>query len=216
MTLPQPTADLYEILGAARDATAAQIKSAYRAASKKSHPDMDGGSAAAFAKVQHAWNILGDTERRARYDATGDATEQQPDNSAARVHTYIMGAFDRAMQVDDVDYRDIVGAAIKLLEQDRQGGEAANQQLRDVRSKLKKVRKRLKFKGDGIDLIDRTLKDRLGELERNIAGNKATMEQVAEAIERLRGGWTYEVEAAPQWSPMSGERAMFDAHRSTT
>jgi curved DNA-binding protein CbpA len=58
----------YEILAVSRDATGAQIKAAYRAAARAHHPDK-GGDAATFAKVQLAFEVLGNKPKRATYDA---------------------------------------------------------------------------------------------------------------------------------------------------
>ena len=58
----------YDVLKISRDATAAQIKSAYRAAARVHHPDK-GGDASVFAKVQLAFEVLIDPKRRETYDA---------------------------------------------------------------------------------------------------------------------------------------------------
>lgn len=64
-------ADLYEILGVDRDATADDIKKAYRRRARELHPDT-GGDEEAFKQVQHAYQVLSDGQRRARYDRFGD------------------------------------------------------------------------------------------------------------------------------------------------
>ncbi|MBS0481044.1 MAG: DnaJ domain-containing protein [Proteobacteria bacterium] len=64
--------DPYAILGVARDAPAAAIKSAYRKLAKKLHPDLNPGDSAAeveFKNVTAAYDLLGDADKRARYDA---------------------------------------------------------------------------------------------------------------------------------------------------
>ncbi|CAO5156431.1 J domain-containing protein [Frankia sp. AiPs1] len=58
---------LYEVLGIAPDASAEQIRHAYRAAARRTHPDA-GGRPAAFARVRVAYDVLGDPARRHRYD----------------------------------------------------------------------------------------------------------------------------------------------------
>ncbi|WP_261556811.1 J domain-containing protein, partial [Frankia tisae] len=58
---------LYEVLGVPPDATADQIRHAYRAAARRTHPDT-GGSAPAFAQVNVAYRVLGDPGLRRRYD----------------------------------------------------------------------------------------------------------------------------------------------------
>jgi len=66
--------DYYEILGVARDATAAQVKSAYRKLAVKYHPDKNPGDSEAeerFKEAAEAYAVLSDDEKRARYDRFG-------------------------------------------------------------------------------------------------------------------------------------------------
>ncbi len=61
----------YEVLGVARDASAADIKRAYRKLAKELHPDLNPGNTAVeqkFKEVSHAYAILGDAEKRKRFD----------------------------------------------------------------------------------------------------------------------------------------------------
>lgn len=66
--------DYYEVLGVARDATAEQIKKAYRRAAMKYHPDVNSEPDAAekFKKIAEAYEVLSDTNKRAVYDRGGD------------------------------------------------------------------------------------------------------------------------------------------------
>ncbi|MGB8860710.1 MAG: DnaJ domain-containing protein [Ilumatobacteraceae bacterium] len=60
---------LYDTLAVARDASAADIRAAYRRAARASHPDIQGEtSAARMADVNEAWRVLGDPVRRRDYD----------------------------------------------------------------------------------------------------------------------------------------------------
>lgn len=65
--------DYYKILGVDKNATQAQIKSAYRKLAKKYHPDVDKTQAASdkFKEINEAYEVLSDKEKRDRYDNLG-------------------------------------------------------------------------------------------------------------------------------------------------
>lgn len=68
------TGDYYEILGVARDASAAEIKGAYRKLAVKYHPDKNPGDTKAeerFKEAAEAYAVLSDPDKRARYDRFG-------------------------------------------------------------------------------------------------------------------------------------------------
>jgi len=77
--------DLYSVLSVPKAASAEDITKAYRKLAKKMHPDLNPGDKAAeekFKKVTAAYDILGDAEKRGRYDrgeidASGQETPQQ-------------------------------------------------------------------------------------------------------------------------------------------
>lgn len=70
--------DLYEVLGVNKNASAADIKKAYRRLAMKHHPDRNTGDDAAkaekqFKEVKAAYEILSDEQKRAAYDQFGHA-----------------------------------------------------------------------------------------------------------------------------------------------
>ena len=73
--------DPYEVLGVQRGASAAAIKSAYRKLAKKHHPDNnknDPKSAARFAEINSANEIIGDEDKRKQFDRGEIDAEGKP------------------------------------------------------------------------------------------------------------------------------------------
>lgn len=66
------TKDLYKVLGVSRGASQDEIRRAYRKLARKYHPDANPNDVHAedrFKEVQHAYEILSNTEKRRQYDA---------------------------------------------------------------------------------------------------------------------------------------------------
>ena len=73
--------DYYAILGVSRNATQEEIKRAYRKKAIQYHPDRNPGDKEAeekFKEAAEAYEILGDPEKRARYDQFGSAAFEGP------------------------------------------------------------------------------------------------------------------------------------------
>ena len=68
-------ADYYDILGVGRTADEKEIRQAYRRLARQHHPDVNPGdeaSAERFKNINAAYEVLSDTDKRAKYDRYGD------------------------------------------------------------------------------------------------------------------------------------------------
>lgn len=115
---------LYEILGVEPDASQAQIKKAFRQRAMKAHPDQ-GGSREAMETLQHAYDVLSDVERRARYDATGEEdipVDPEKERRAAALRLLrdvISMVVDQPVDVDTVDVKSVIIQKVKAEQSDR-------------------------------------------------------------------------------------------------
>lgn len=69
--------DYYQILGIDKNASSEEIKKAFKKLALQYHPDRPGGNEAKFKEINEAYQVLGDPEKRKRYDQFGADFEQQ-------------------------------------------------------------------------------------------------------------------------------------------
>lgn len=119
--------DLYAVLGLTHTADAAAVRDAYRRLAKLYHPDVSTFPDAhqRFIRITEAYEVLGDPERRRRYDLSRlgphphSATPQKQARYARDVHRYQQEARERAERFSrmkyerfDVEYFDSVFAYV--------------------------------------------------------------------------------------------------------
>ncbi len=71
--------DLYQVLGVTSSAVEKDIRQAYRKLARKFHPDLNPNDKSAekrFKEIQHAYDVLNDKEKRAKYDRFGPDFER--------------------------------------------------------------------------------------------------------------------------------------------
>ncbi|MCB1236555.1 MAG: molecular chaperone DnaJ [Verrucomicrobiae bacterium] len=97
--------DYYEVLGVARDASEGEIKKAYRKLAVQFHPDKNPDNKEAeekFKEIGEAYEILGDSEKKAAYDRFGHAAFGQGVAGGAGGHG---GGFHDPMDI----FREVFG-----------------------------------------------------------------------------------------------------------
>ena len=101
--------DLYSVLGVARNASAGDVAKAYRKLAKKLHPDLNPGDKAAedkFKQITAAYDILGDVEKRRRFDL-GEIDGSGQERPQQRYYREYAGGEDAARYRSTAGYEDL-------------------------------------------------------------------------------------------------------------
>ena len=207
----------YEVLGLARTATQAQIKSAYRARAKALHPDAGGGKES-WAELQLAYEVLSDADARAHYDATGTINAPKADNRAGQIIGLVIAAFDTVMtgaldRNQDPAAVDFIASMIQNLTAQKTARAPQLKNIARLKAELGKVQKRMKRrkgkkKGDQIGAF---IAARLAQLDVEVARIEDADKLTAEAIELVKD---YEFDVAPQ-EQIAGMQQFFFVTRTT-
>lgn len=133
--------DPYDILGVKRDASPEDIRKAYRRLARKLHPDLNPGDKAAeekFKAVASANDILGDTDKRARFDRgeiDASGNERPPQQPFYRDHASGSYASDAGF-ADMMDQDELLGALFGRGARRRGGGGEFRMQGGDMQARL--------------------------------------------------------------------------------
>ncbi len=103
--------DLYSVLGVAKSASAEDIAKAYRKLAKKLHPDLNPGDKAAeekFKQITAAYDILGDADKRRRFDL-GEIDASGQERPQQRYYREYAGGEDGARYRSTAGFEDLGG-----------------------------------------------------------------------------------------------------------
>lgn len=167
----------YEVLGVAKNATMDEIKKAHRKLATKHHPDK-GGETDAFQRIQHAFEILSDPERRKRFDEFGDASN--PKDLKSQMLNELAGLMLVVIDQVDIERNDIVHVMKSRINNEISKGQQVMSNLGQQIQKREKVIKRLTLKDaeGGQNVMLNMLEASIGEVRQRLS-------QVSEAIDRM-------------------------------
>jgi curved DNA-binding protein len=124
--------DYYQILGVPRGANASEIKGAYRKLAMQYHPDRNPGNKQAeerFKEINEAYQVLSDSQKRARYDQLGESYSQWQQNGTPG--NFNWGQWTAQPGAQEVNFDDLFGdGAFSDFFRSIFGGMAAGQETR--------------------------------------------------------------------------------------
>lgn len=175
---------LYETLGVNENASADEIESAYRRRARETHPDR-GGEHDQFLAVARAYDVLGDSRRRAEYDRTG-STDEVPDQLMSLIAVVFNQVVESARSAGALLAVDVVKSMRQHLERSKAEFERQKRSLQAERSELNEAISRFSFvAGDkehpGGPLAD-MLRSRVKEIESRFTRMDADIEAANRAL----------------------------------
>lgn len=169
----------YETLGVPEEeATPAEIKRAYRSRAASAHPDKKGGNQDEMIAINHAFDVLGDPQRKLLYDATGQDGQRPIDEQCRGL---LMQGFQQVLASDSQTILKDVRAFVKDAERKTIDSQ------REARKAIKELEsRRKKIKSKGKENVFHMIVDKeIQSLKQNIAVMDEGLKVVAAAYKAL-------------------------------
>lgn len=171
----------YETLGVPKDAKQDAIKAAHRKRAKDTHPDRQGDDAE-FKEVTDAALVLLDPDRRARFDATGETSQER-----SLVHELLATNFVAVMSGtinggNEPKYVDVVKEMLVRL---RRSLADSKENLRRANAALVKLKSAEKRITEPESILGAVLASEIAKVDGQIRGMSSQVPSIEEAIAYL-------------------------------
>lgn len=180
--------DHYDTLGVDRDAGPDEIKRQFQRMRSKHHPDREGGDAETMSKVNVAYDVLSDPQRRLHYDKTGQDSAPEQERQAQEIVCGMILGFLHSNNGE----RDFSVWIVNAI--DGEIGKASSSLAEGERLLVlnERMTQRLRFRGNGKDYVRQALVARRHDITMKIEQNRQVLERLRLA-RTMANDYSYEV-----------------------
>jgi curved DNA-binding protein CbpA len=195
----------YQTLGVPKDAPPERIKKSYRTLARKYHPDRseEPNAEAEFKRIQHAYDVVGDPERRAYYDETGKDDKEDEMEGARGLLAYTMKQV--LIATIDSPHLNLVSAIHTHLSKLQDELNEQVEQHRAVLTKMEKHKGRVKTEEGSLNMYEEIVQSEYRRAKAMIADHPVMIERIRNARVLLKGYSCAELAPPEQsWRPLWG------------
>jgi DnaJ-class molecular chaperone len=184
----------YKTLDVPIDASADELKKAYRRKARQAHPDLNKGSHQQMVAVNRAYDTLSDAQKRAHYDRFGEEgprVQSLDEMATAQLCNLLFQFTEQAPE-----QLDHVAEMLTVLAKSIDTTRLKIEKLRDQKTSLERRRKRFKYKGKMRNFLIDAIDQRIGQIPESIERGLSQIKTLERSIELLRD---YEWTGAEGW-----------------
>lgn len=154
--------DLYKVLGVDKKSDKRDIKKAYRNKAKIYHPDHKGNSDD-FFKINRAYSVLIDDKKRRLYDETGQINSNTEDKAKNIAYDRLGQLFLEIVtkKKDLICELDVIGLLKNIIFNHIEKCKGNINETKQIKKHFKKIKKRIRYKGKGINIFDAIIEDKV-------------------------------------------------------